>query len=239
MIPLTDFKDAPQVGIIFQGIYDLVPVVFFLVGCVILLRTLYSKMVKGCYCLLAAGSIMVFCAGVLKALHKIIMGLFRVDYIILDKQFTPTQSIGFILLFLALLGMFTAHNTNHVKPTKTSAVALPIIGIFLAEEATKLGDSGLPAFTNAWPFLSVMILGAGGFLVMLSIISFKMKKKLEGILFIVAIVLMVGMGYLSTKRGYEGAWAQITCNVLYQGVFFVSCLLLKKHGLEEAKLFKD
>jgi hypothetical protein len=238
MIFLTEFKDAPQGGLIAQGFYDLIPVILFMLGSVILLRTLYSKMVKGCYCLLAAGSIMVFCAGVLKAFHKIIMGIFRVDYIILDKQFTPTQSIGFVFLFLALLGMFTAHNTKHVTPTRMSAITLPIFTFLLAEEV-KLGDSGLPAFTNVWPFLSVMIIGAGGYLVMLCIISFKMKRKLEAVLFIISIVLMVGMGYLSTKRGFEGAWAQISCNVLYQGTFFVACLLLKKHGLEEAKLFKD
>ncbi len=234
---LTEFKDAPQYGMILQGLYDLIPVILFMLGSIILLKTLYDKMVKGNYCLLCAGSVMVFCAGVLKALHKIIMGIFRVDYVILDKQFTPTQSIGFLLLFLALIGMFTSYNTNHIsKTTKASACALPILSIFFLDEV-KYGDSGLPAFTNAWPFLSVMILGAAGFLVMLVIISFKMKCKLEAILFMIAIVLMVGMGYLSTKRGYDGAWYQITCNVCYQGVYFVGCLLLKKHGLKEADLF--
>ncbi len=231
---LTSFSEAPRVGVIFQGIYDVIPVVLFLLGSVILLRTLYSKMVKGCYCLLAAGSIMVFNAGVLKALHKIIMGAFQVDYIILDKQFTPTQSIGFILLFLALIGMFTFHNTSHI-PSKAAAFSLPVLLVILEETVT---ENGFKPFTNLWPFLSVMILGAAGYLMMLSIISFKMKRKLDGILFILAIVFMMGMGYLSTKRGYDGAWMQISCNVIYQGIFFVGCLLLKKHGLEEAELFK-
>ncbi len=231
---LTSFADAPRVGVILQGIYDLLPVVLFMMGSVILLRTLYSKMVKGCYCLLASGSIMVFVAGVLKAFHKIIMGVFQVDYIILDKQFTPTQSVGFILLFLALLGMFTSHNTKHISKA-TSLSLLPVL--FILEE--EVGSSGLKAFSNLWPFLSIMILGAAGYLVMLSIISFKMKRKLEGILFLVALVFMVGMGYLSTKRGYEGAWMQISCNLVYQGIFFVACLLLKKHGLEEAQIFQD
>ncbi len=231
---LTSFKDAPRVGVLFQGIYDLLPVVLFMMGSVILLRALYSKMVKGCYCLLASGSIMVFVAGVLKALHKIVMGAFQVDYVILDKQFTPTQSVGFILLFLSLVGMFTTHNTKHVSQTAAISL-LPVL--FVLEE--EVGSSGLKAFNNLWPFLSIMILGAGGYLVMLSIISFRMKRKLEGILFLVALLFMIGMGYLSTKRGYEGAWMQISCNVVYQGIFFVACLLLKKHGLEEAKIFKD
>ena len=233
---LTEFKDAPQLGMIFQGVYDLVPVILFMLGSVILLKTLYDKMVKGCYCLLCAGSVMVFSGGVLKAFHKIIMGIFRVDYVILDKQFTTTQSIGFLLLFLALLGMFTSYNTNHIsKTTKLGALSLPLF-IFLTDEI-KYGDSGLPAFNNLWPFLSIMILGAAGFLVMLVIISIKMKCKVETILFILAIVFMVGMGYLSTKRGYDGAWYQISCNLCYQGVYLAGCLLLKKHGLKEVDLF--
>ncbi len=231
---LTSFADAPRAGVLIQGIYDLLPVVLFMMGSVILLRTLYSKMVKGCYCLLASGSIMVFVAGVLKAFHKIIMGAFQVDYIILDKQFTPTQSVGFILLFLSLLGMFTTHNTKHI--TKAASLSLLPLLFVLEEE---VGSSGLKAYTNLWPFLSIMIVGAAGYLVMLSIIAFKMNRKLEAILFLVSLLFMIGMGYLSTKRGYEGAWMQISCNLVYQGIFFVACLLLKKHGLEESKIFKD
>ena len=236
---LTNFKDAPQGLVLVQGLYDLIPVVLFLIGSVILLRKLYSKMVKGCYCLLSAGSIMVFCAGVLKAFHKIIMGCFQVDYIILDKQFTPTQSIGFLLLFVSMIGMFTAHNTEHLPKEKTMVVALPALLLLLAEGATQYGDSGLEAFTNLWPFLSLMIIGAAGFLIMLCIIAFKMHKVVDAIFFILSTILMVCMGYLSTNRTFEGAWMQITCNALYQGCFLVGCILLKRHGLETAKLFKD
>lgn len=236
---ITAFKDANQVALIFQGIYDLLPVIFFLLGSIILLRTLYHKMVKGCYCLLAAGSIMVVSAGCLKALHKILMGVARIDYIILDKQFTPTQSVGFFLLFLALLGMFTSKNKDYIKPEKLSAIALPTLVFFLAAEGeTALGDSGLPAFTNLWPFLIMMILGAAGFLVLLVIVSVKMHTKIEPFLFSLSILFMIGMGYLSTKRTFEGAWMQISCNVVYQLTFFLGCLLLKRHHLETAQLFK-
>lgn len=238
MFSLTDFIDADRGLLILQGVYDILPVVLFLIGSVILLRALYDKMVKGCYVLLAGGSIMVFSAGVLKAFHKIFMGAFRIDYIILDKQFTPTQSIGFLLLFLAMIGMFTSHNKDYIdsqKTAKTSLFALPAL-LFLAEEV-KLGDSGLPAYTNLWPFLALMILGAAGFLILLAVISFKMRRIPEMILFLVSCIFMVGMGYLSTKRGFEGAWLQISCNVCYQTCFLIGCILLKKHGLSKADLF--
>lgn len=239
-ILLTEFKDANRGLLVLQGIYDLVPVILFMIASVILLRELYSKMVKGCYVLLAGGSIMVFVSGALKALHKILMGAFQIDYIILDKQFTPGESIGFLLLFVSLIGMFTSHNTDHIDEKKTSAAAfiLPSF-LFILEESVQYGDSGLPVFTNLWPFLSLMIIGAAGYLILLAVISFKMKKKAEMILFILSVLFMVGMGYLSTKRGFEGAWLQITCNVCYQTCFLAGCILLKKHGLSQARLFKN
>lgn len=237
---LTSFKDAKPILLALQGFYDLIPVALFLVGGVILLRKLYGKMVKGCYCLLAAGSIMVFSAGFLKALHKVIMGLGRVDYVILDKQFTPTQSIGFLLLFIALLGMFTAKNKDYIAP-KANAITLPIVLsaiLAVAAEETTVGESGLPAYTSSMPFIIVMIIGAAGFLVMLMIMAIKMKRIPETILYGLAIIFMVGMGYLSTKHDFEGAWYAITCNICFQGCFFTACLLLAKHGLAEFDFFK-
>lgn len=232
---LTEFKDANKGLLVLQGIYDLIPVVLFLIGSTILLRVRYTKRVKGCYCLLAGGSIRVTAAGTLKALHKILRGACKIDYVILDKQFTPTQSVGFLLLFLALIGRFTSHNKDHIEENsvKASLFTLPLFALFLTEEA-KRGDSGLPAFTNPWPFLIVRIIGAAGFLVLLTIISFKRKKIPEAILFIAACIFRVGRGYLSTKRGFEGAWMQISCNVLYQACFLAGCILLKKHGLASA-----
>lgn len=239
MITLTSFKDANQGLLSLQGFYDLVPVVLFMIGAVILLRKLYGKMVKGCYCLLAAGSIMVFAAGCLKALHKIVMGIGRVDYIILDKQFTPTQSIGFLLLFIALLGMFTAKNKDYIKP-KANSITLPVLFIALiaALEEAVTGESGLPAYTSSMPFIIMMIIGASGFLVMLIIMAAKMKRIPEIILFSFAIVFMIGMGYLSTKHDFEGAWVAISCNICFQGCFLVGCILLSRHGLENFDFFK-
>lgn len=235
---LTSFADANPALLALQGFYDLLPVALFLVGSIILLRKLYGKMVKGCYCLLAAGSIMVFSAGFLKAFHKILMGLARIDYIILDKQFTPTQSIGFLLLFIALLGMFTAKNKDYIAP-KASVVALPALlltGLSIYEDVA-VGDSGLPAYTSSMPFIVIMIIGAAGFLTMLNIMSSKMKRIPEIILFSLAIIFMVGMGYLSTKHNFEGAWIAISCNICFQGCFLAGCILLSKHGLADFDFF--
>ncbi|MCR4562607.1 MAG: hypothetical protein K5694_05345, partial [Bacilli bacterium] len=83
---LTPLSEAPRLGLIFQAIYDLVPIALFILGSLLLLIRLYNKMVKGNYALIAAGSVMVAAAGVLKALHKFLLAAAEIDYVILDKQ---------------------------------------------------------------------------------------------------------------------------------------------------------
>lgn len=239
MIALTQtaFGDAPGWALALQGFYDVVPTIFFMLGSILLLREFYSKMVKGNYAILAAGSIMVFSAGVLKALHKIIMGLARVDYVILDRQFAPTQPIGFALLFVAMIGMFTPYNISHFDKQETDKVplvALPLLAVLLAE---KIGDYNLPTYESTLPFIALMVIGALGFLIMLIIVSCKMKKIPEIIFFALATIMMFGMRYLSTKRYFEGAWIQITVNLIYQLSFFLGCLPLMKHHVKEFDLF--
>jgi hypothetical protein len=235
----TAFGDAPGWALALQGFYDIIPTVFFMLGAIILLRELYGKMVKGNYALLAAGSIMVFSAGIIKAFHKVLMGLARVDYVIMDKQFAPTQSIGFLLLFIAMIGMFTSYNIHHLpgkkqEPTKMGFLALPVLGLFLAEG---VGEYGLKTFDSTIPFIVIMVLGALGFLVMLIVVSAKMKKIPEIVFFSISILMMFGMGYLSTKHYFEGAWIQISVNIVYQACFFGGCLMLKKHDVANFDLF--
>ena len=219
----TALGEAPGWAQVLQGVYDLVPIVLFLVGAIILQKTLYNKMVKGCYALFAGGTIMVFAAGVLKAFHKIVLG-FGVDYIVLNYQFATTEGIGFLLAFLGLIGMFTIHNKNYTKVQSIGALAIPGAAILAAS-----------TFDSTMPFIVVMILGAAGFLGVLIYIAVRLKSVPAIILFSVAIVAMIMMGYLSTKtkgdQGFEWAFVQITTNIVYQACFLVGTILLKRKGL--------
>lgn len=210
-------------AIILQSIYDLLPIILFLIGSVILLRCLYNKMVKGAYALFAAGSIMVFAAGFLKAMHKLIIGITGYSYSILDRQFTSTQSIGFALMFVALVGMFTSYNKKY---TKVQVVALPALLM------TILMDLGnLPEYDSTLPFIVLMIIGAAGTLVMMIIISAKRKDVLSAIFFGIAIIFMVMMGYLSTRDAFSLTWVAISVNVVYQALFMAGAIRLQKKGL--------
>ncbi len=219
------YESSPW-ALILQALYDLIPVTLFLIGSIILLRCLYNKMVKGNYALLAAGGIMVFVAGFLKAVHKLIVGFTGYSYSILDRQFTSTQSIGFLLLFIAFIGMFTPYNKKY---TKVRVVALPA----LVSTIILLSTDGLKEFDSTMPFIVMMIIGAAGTLGMLIYVSIRRKDVISAILFGLAIVFMVGMGYLSTKVTWTYTWIAISVNIVYQALFMVGAIRLQKKGLGE------
>ncbi len=216
------YESAPW-AIILQALYDLIPIALFLVGTIILQRTLYNKMVKGNYALFAAGSIMVFAAGFLKALHKFIIGVSGYSYSILDRQFTSTQSIGFALMFVALIGMFTSYNKKYTKVSVSVVAPLILTGLMAESTALKTFDSTLP-------FIILMIIGAAGSLIMLIIIAARRKDVLSAVLFGLAIGFMVAMGYLSTKADWTFNWIAISVNIVYQGLFMLGTIRLQKKG---------
>lgn len=225
-VDASTYEGVQSWAIVLQSIFDLVPIVLFLVGSVVLLRSLYNKMVKGAYVLLAGGSIMIFISGVLKAIHKLLIGIAEIDYVILDKQFTPTSSIGFLLIFVALLGMFTKFNKDY---TKVRSFTLPLLLTPLLTIST---------YDNSMIFVVIMALGAAGMLGMLIYMSARLKSIASIILFSVAIVAMLGMGYLSTKGSFDKAWIQISVNCVYQGCFMTGVLILnKKYGLGKEDVF--
>ena len=82
-----------------MALMDFVPVFFFGVTAVLLLRDLYNKMFKGAYALLAAGSVNVFLAGFCKALWKLLYAANICDFVALEEMFMPVNSLG--LLFVA------------------------------------------------------------------------------------------------------------------------------------------
>ncbi len=229
LVDASSYDGIDKIFIILQSLYDLVPIALFFLGSLILLKALYNKMVKGAYVLLSGGIIMVLSAGLLKALHKFLIGALEIDYTILDKQFTPTQSIGFLLIFLGLIGMFTKYNKNYTK-VRSSIIPLLLIPSFLV----------ITEYDSSLPFIIMMVIGATGILSMLIYISCRLKNTKAIIAFSIAIIAMLGMGYLSSGSTFSRAWIQISVNIIYQGMFFLGALFLKNSGLgEENSLYRE
>ena len=72
-----------------MALVDYIPVLFFAIASVILMRDLYNKMSKGAFALFAAGTIDITCAGALKATYKLLYATGACDFEALSDMFFP------------------------------------------------------------------------------------------------------------------------------------------------------
>lgn len=199
-----------------MALVDYIPVIFFAIASVILLRDLYNKMSKGAYALFAAGVIDVTVAGALKATWKLLYAAGACDFEALNHMFFPVQSIGFLLAGIGLLAMLC-----HKQSDKTAALAVtPTV------------------FKGTFVFVGLMVAGLGIMDAVLCILAAKLKKPWIIILLVISFVCSLGMGYLSSKDFAEAAmnWIAEGVNVVGQGTLLLGVYLLHKNGLTDLKL---
>ena len=194
-----------------MALMDYVPVLFFGVTAVLLLRDLYNKMFKGAYALLAAGSVNVFMAGFCKATWKLLYAANICDFVALEEMFMPVNSLGLLFVGLSLIGMLC---------WKRKGAMLSVAPV---------------AFTSSLPFIMAMVVGLGGLCTGLSILSAKMKKASVMILFIASFVCAMAMGYMSSQDSTQDwvNWAEQSINTVSQGCLMAGVLLLHKAGLKD------
>ena len=193
-----------------MALVDYIPVIFFAMSGMLLLRGLYKAMSKGAYALLAAGVLMIVCAGFFKATWKLLYAANICDFERLNQVFFPMQATGFVLAGLAMVSLliFRQHKAY-------SVAAVPAV------------------FSGTMIFVGMMVLGAVGLCGSLAVIAKRMKKPAAIALFIVAFFFMMGMGYLSSKD-----FADPNMNWIAEGVNVVGqlALLLGVHTLMKAGL---
>ena len=197
-----------------MALVDFIPVILFAAGSVILMRDLYNKMSKGAFALFAAGTIDVACAGALKALYKLLYAAGVCDFTPLSDMFFPVQSIGFLLAGIGIVAM-----VSH-RQKETAAAVAPVV------------------FKGTFIFVGFMIVGFGMMNAVLSALSNKIKKPGLIVLFVLAWVCMLAMGYLSTRDFAQASmnWIAQGVNIVGQGSFFLGALLAHKNGLAELRL---
>ena len=197
-----------------MALVDYIPVLFFGISALLLQQDLYNKMCKGCYALFAAGTINVFCAGFLKATWKLLYAAGICDFAALNTMFMPVQSIGFLLIGLGLVGMFCKKNCG------VTALAAP------------------PLFSGTFVFIGMMVAGLGCLCACLSVLAAKLKKIPAIVLFVLAFVGSMGMGYMSSRDSTSALinWIEQGINTLSQGCLMAGVLLLHKAGLKDLKL---
>ena len=199
-----------------MALVDYIPVIFFAIASVILMRDLYNKMSKGAFALFAAGAINIISAGALKATYKLLYAGGVCDFEALNAMFFPVQSIGFLLAGIGVLAMLCF---NQSEKSALLAVAPPL-------------------FKDTFVFVGLMVAGLGIMDAVLAIIAVKMKKPWLIAIFAVSFVCSLGMGYLSSKDFAEAAmnWIAECVNVVGQGTLLFGVYTLHKSGLCELEL---
>lgn len=195
-----------------MALVDFVPVIFFGMAAVLLMRDLYNKMSKGAFALFAAGTIDVFSAGALKATYKLLYATGVCDFEALNAMFFPVQSIGFLLAGIGMVA-FVCH-----RQTKAATLAVaPLV------------------FSGTFVFVALMVLGLGMMDVVLCIIAAKMKKPGLIALFVLSFVCSLCMGYLSSQDFAQASmnWIAEGVNVVGQGSLLAGVVLLHKNGLAD------
>lgn len=198
-----------------MALVDYIPVIFFALASILLMRDLYNKMSKVAYALLAAGTVSVTAAGALKATYKLLYASGVCDFEALNAMFFPVQSIGFLLAGFGIILMLC-------KKMHKSAVyaAAP------------------PVFSGTFVFVGLMVAGLGWLDIGLCILSAKMKKAWIIALFVLSFVCSLGMGYLSSQDFAQASmnWIAEGVNVVGQGTLLLGVVLLHKAGLSDLDL---
>ena len=198
-----------------MALVDYIPVIFFAIAAVILMRDLYNKMSKGAFALFSAGMINITCAGALKATYKLLYAASICDFQALSDMFFPVQSIGFLLAGIGIIAMLA------YRQSKSAAMAV-----------------APPLFSGTFVFVGLMVAGLGLLDVALCILSVKLKKAWLIVLFVLSFVCSLGMGYLSAQDFTEASmnWIAECVNVVGQGTLLLGTFLLHKYGLNQLVL---
>ncbi len=198
-----------------MALVDYIPVLFFALAAIILLRDLYSKMSKTAFALFAAGVTNVAIAGALKATWKLLYAAGVCDFQALYAMFFPVQSIGFMLAGVGILLVICKK-----KGSQSFAAAVP------------------PVFSGTFVFVGLMVAGLGMMDAVLCILAAKLKKPWLIAIFVFSFVCSLCMGYLSSKDFAEASmnWIAEGVNVVGQGTLLVGTYLLHKSGLADLDL---
>lgn len=193
-----------------MALVDFVPVAFFGVSAVLLLRDLYSKMFQGACALLAAGCVNVFLAGFCKALWKLLYAANICDFVALEEMFMPVNSIGLLMVGLSLIGMLCWKTKDAVMLSAAPAV-----------------------FSGSLVFILMMVVGLGGMCAVLSILAARMKKIGAIVLFVLSFVCAMGMGYMSGQDSTLAwvNWAEQSINIVSQGCLMWGVIVLHRSDL--------
>lgn len=201
-----------------MAIVDFIPVVLFLISAVILQRDLYFQFTKWQFAIFATGGIMIFVAGLYKAIYKLLYAANICDFERLNAIFFPLQATGFILIGFGIAAFLIFKGSKDFVPSDrlNAVITAPAV------------------FSGTMLFVGGMVLGLAALCISMCIISKRLKQYGAMALYIVALIFMLGMGYLSSKDFSSDSmnWIAQGVNITGQGAFLWGTAILNRHGLK-------
>jgi hypothetical protein len=187
------------------ALFDFVPVIFFVIGSIFLVRIATRMCGMRCRRPAILGSLLIFLGGFLKALWKLLFTTGVGDFQLMSEiQFTLVAP-GFLLLLIV------------------------VIWIARSEGKQAKGDDALILVIAVWkiPLLIVMTLASMGVMGILTYIAFRHKAKIAAAGFIVAFLCLVGMGSMaSVEQTLTNQWIEQSINSLGQLGFMIGTIFL-------------
>lgn len=205
-----------------MALFDLLPVFFFLAGTWTVAADMKQKMTLPAKILFVGGSGLVFLAGLLKALYKLIYSLGLGDPAWMSGQFFYNQALGFLLAGIGLtLAVMRLDKVSGSKGGSSSGS----------------GSGKLYSFVPipVMALVGIMVAGLAALDASLCYLAAKLKKHSALILFIVSFFLCLGMGYLSSRNFEKSSmnWIAEGVNAAGQLAFLAGCRILHGAGLSE------
>lgn len=190
------------------ALYDFVPVAFFLVGAIFLVRTATQMCGVRCGRFATVGSLLVFLGGFLKAIWKLLFSTGVGDFQLLSESQFVLLAPGFLVLLVVVIWM--ARTERMVSESKDAIV--------LAIATWKI------------PFLIFMTLASMGVQGILTYTSFRRGEKLAATGFIVAFLCLVGMGAMASgEQTLARQWIEQSTNTVGQFGFMLGSILLYRN----------
>jgi len=192
------------------ALYDFVPVSFFLIGSIFLVRMATQMCSIRGMRLAIIGSLLVFLGGFLKAIWKLLYTLGVGDFQLLSESQFALVAPGFLALLIVVIWMARSDRTTTNKESSAS--------VMLAMAVWKV------------PFLIVMTLASMGVHGILTYMSFQRNEKIAATGFIVAFLCLVGMGAMaSAEQTLAKQWIEQSINTVGQLGFMLGSILLYRN----------
>jgi hypothetical protein len=187
------------------ALYDFVPVTFFLVGAIFLVRMVTQMCGVRCRRFAIAGSLLVFLGGFLKAVWKLLYTTGVGDFQLLSESQFALSAPGFLVLLIVVIWMARGERmAGEGKAAIVLAIATWKIPLLIVMTLASMGVQGILAYT-----------------------SFQRGEKLAAVGFIVAFLCLVGMGAMASgEQTLAWQWMAQSINTVGQFGFMLGSILL-------------